>query len=166
MQTNQTEIDITRQLASETLTQLTAKRRARKSAEAERDEATKEIRELLAETEAPFQVAELAAEEDALLVMAKETLLDFDKARREELVAGRECAKLECPEGVRVDWRQAAEIPDANQLPIGFQKVAPKTAQVLAALKKGQTIKGATLVTNPVVVVGEEAAKVPEVRDE
>lgn len=151
----QTEIETTRQLASETVTQLAAIRRERKAKEAERDEATKEIRELLTETEAPFKVAELRAEETELVAMATETLVDFDKARRAELISGRECPHLACPDGVRVDWKPKADVPDPNQLPLVYQKVAPKTAEILAALKKGQTVKGAELVVQPVVVVSE-----------
>ncbi len=155
-QNTQAEVEAARELATEIVAQLAVKRRQRKAAETECAEATKEIRELLAETEAPFGVAELRAEEDALTDMAKGVLTEFDAARRAELIAGRECAQLACPDGVRVDWREKADVPDANQLPIGFQKVAPKTKEILAALKKGQTVKGASLVVAPIVVVGEE----------
>ncbi len=154
----QTEIELLRELALETLAQLAAARRARKTAEAERDEATREIRELLEETEAPFEVAARKEEETELVAMAVETLIDFDRARRAELLSGRECAQLAPPDGVRVDWKEAAEVPDANQLPLGFQKVAPRTKEILAALKKGQTVKGASLVVVPTVVVGSEGA--------
>jgi hypothetical protein len=154
----QTEIEIYRELASETVKQLADARRKRKAAEAERDLATADIRMLLDETAAPFGVAALVSTEDELLAMAVETLVDFDAARRAELVAGRECAKLECPDGVRVDWRERASVPDANQLPLLFQKVAPKTKEILAALKKGTAVKGASLVVTPVVVVGGDEA--------
>lgn len=153
---NQTEIEIARQLASETVAQLAEIRRKRKAAETMRDEATKEIRELLAETEQPFGVDALEAEETELVAMATETLIDFDKARRAELVKGRECAKLELPDGVRVDWREKAEVPDPNQLMLCYQKVAPKTKEILAALKKGEEVKGASLVIAPIVIVGAE----------
>lgn len=152
----QTEIQLTRELAAETVAQLADVRRQRKKAEADRDEATAEIRALLAEAEAPFQVDELRAQETELVAMAVETLTAFNDARREELLAGRECAQFAPPDGVRVDWREKADVPDPNQLPLVFQKVAPKTKEVLAALKKGQTVKGASLVVAPIVVVGDE----------
>jgi hypothetical protein len=155
----QTEIEAARELASEVVEQLARARRDRKQAEASRDLATAEIRELLTETEAPFEVAKLSAQEDELNELARELLTDFDRLRQAELIAGRECAKLATPDGVRVDWREKAEIPDANLLPLGFQKVAPKTKEILAALKKGQAVKGAALVVAPVVVVGEEETK-------
>jgi hypothetical protein len=152
----QTEIEVTRELASETVTQLADVRRRRKIAEAECAEATAEIRALLAEAEAPFKVAELRAEETELVGMAAETLIDFNNARREELLAGRECAQFGAPDGVRVDWREKADVPDPNQLPLGFQKIAPKTKEILAALKKGEAVKGASLTVAPIVVVGDE----------
>jgi len=152
----QTEIEITRELASETVAQLADVRRRRKAAEEERDVATAEIREMLAELEEPFGVAALKAEETELVAMAVETLVDFDRARRAELIAGRECPHLACPDGVRVDWKEKPIVDDPNQLPLVYQTIAPKTKEILAALRKGQEVKGAVLGVAPVVVVGKE----------
>jgi hypothetical protein len=133
-------------------------RRRRKAKEAERDAATADERALLEAALEPFvgPLDALKAEEEELKAMAVETLVDFDKTRRAELLAGRECAAFKAPDGCRVDWKETAEIPDAEALPIGYQSIAPKRKEILAALKTGQAVKGASLVVSPVVVVGEE----------
>lgn len=157
-QMTQSEIQITRELANETVAQLVDVRRRRKAKEAEREAATADERALLEAAEEPFTepLAALGAEETELKAMATETLVDFDKARRAELLAGRECPAFKAPDGCRVDWKETAEVPDPAALPLGFQSIAPKRKEILAALKKGTAVKGASLIVAPVVVVGEE----------
>lgn len=154
---SQTEIEIARELAADVVSQLTDARRRRKAKEGERDIATADERALLEAALEPFlePLAALSAEESELVAMAAETLIDFDKLRRAELLAGRECPAFKAPDGVRVDWREKVEVPDPTKLPIAFQAIDAKMKEIRAEYKAGRTVKGAEVVVAPIVVVGE-----------
>ncbi len=158
MAQTETLIDDCRALAELSVAELTDARRARKAKEEERNAATADARALLAELEAPYvaDLATLNAAEAELVAAAAETLTDFDNARRAELLAGRECPQVACPDGVRVDWREKVEVENPDLLPLAFQRIAPKTKEISAAIKKGLAVKGAKVVVAPIVVVGAE----------
>jgi hypothetical protein len=154
----QNEIEASRQLAFETLTQLAERRRTRKATEAARDAATAAQRAALAAAELPFAepLADLKNDESELVAMAVETLVDFDKLRRAELLAGRECAQLAPPADVRVDWKSTPTVPDVASLHTGYTKIEPDMKKLRAAVKAGTHVPGMVVEVLPTVVVGGE----------